>query len=202
VSDAPNTASRLRLTYVFYLALASAAAVAGQPYSLNPILNQTIDGVSVLLVFSACLGRIWCSAFIGGYKSTALITEGPYSVARHPLYSFSWLGALGLGLATHSILLTFITAVFFAVLFSHAARREDSFLAATHSDPFTGYARSTPRFWPRWRKYRVAESLTIKPAILRKSFLDAGAFIILYLAIDSLRVLRESGLLPTLCQIP
>lgn len=202
MSDVPNTASRLRLTYVFYLALASAAAIAGRQYSFNPLSNQAIQGLAALCVFSACLGRIWCSAFIGGYKNAALITDGPYSVARHPLYSFSWIGALGLGLATHSILLTLITAVFFAFIFSHAARREDDFLAATHAERFRDYARTTPRFWPHWRNYRVAESITIKPVILRKSFLDAGAFILLYLAIDSLRVLRESGLLPTLCKIP
>jgi hypothetical protein len=164
-------------------------------------LNQAFDIGSMLLVAAACLGRIWCSAFIGGYKNTALITDGPYSVARHPLYSFSWIGAIGLGLATHSLVATAITGAFFAALLWSAARREDAFLAAAHSTQFPDYAGRTPRFWPRWSHYRVAESLTIKPAILRKSFFDAGAFILLYLAIDTLRVLRESGLLPTLYKI-
>jgi protein-S-isoprenylcysteine O-methyltransferase Ste14 len=184
------------------LALAVIAATAGRSHPLQPLINQAIDILSMLLVVTACLGRIWCSAFIGGYKNTALITDGPYSVARHPLYSFSWIGALGLGLATHSLLATIITAAFFAALLWSAARREDAFLAATHVAQFPDHASRTPRFWPRWRHYRVAEALTIKPVILRKSFFDAGAFILLYLAVDTLRILRESGFLPTLYNIP
>jgi isoprenylcysteine carboxyl methyltransferase (ICMT) family protein YpbQ len=164
--------------------------------------GYTVDCLALLLVITACLGRIWCSAFIGGYKSASLITNGPYSVARHPLYSFSWIGAVGLGVATHSIVLTLVTSAFFAAVFSFSARREDDFLSRAHPDHFAAYARSTRRFWPRWRNYRVAESITIKPVILKKSFLDAGAFVLLYLVIDTLRVLRETGVLPTLCKIP
>ena len=199
--NSPNTASRLRLTYAFYLALAAATAIAGRPDPLTPLSHHAVDCLALLLIFTACLGRVWCSAFIGGYKNAALITDGPYSIARHPLYSFSWIGAVGLGLATHSIVLTVLTAAFIAILLALSARREDDFLSQAHPDHFADYARTTPRFWPRWRHYRVAESINIKPAILRKSFLDAGAFVLLYLAIDTLRVLRETGVLPTLCKI-
>jgi protein-S-isoprenylcysteine O-methyltransferase Ste14 len=198
---APDTSSRLRLTYAFYLVLAIATATSGQPY-LHPLVNQVIDILALSLVLTACLGRIWCSAFIGGYKNAALMMDGPYSVVRHPLYVFSLLGALGLGLTTHSIVATGVTAVFFVALFAGAARREDAYLKTQHPEQFASYARSTPRFWPRWRNYRVAEAITIKPAILRKSFFDAGAFILLYLTLDTLRVLRESGILPALYKLP
>ena len=200
--NSPNTSSRLRLTYAFYLALAAVTAIAGRPDPLSPLSSHAINCLALLLVITACLGRVWCSAFIGGYKNAALIMDGPYSIARHPLYSFSWIGAVGLGVATHSFTLTLVTAVFIAALLSLSARREDEFLSQAYGDHFADYARTTPRFWPRWRSYRVAESVHIKPAILRKSFLDAGAFVLLYLAIDTLRVLRETGALPTFCKIP
>ena len=184
------------------MALAAITAIAGPQNAPAPLTGYALDCFALLLVIAACLGRIWCSAFIGGFKSASLITDGPYSVVRHPLYSFSWIGAVGLGLATHSLVLTLVTAVFFASLFFSSARREDDFLARTHSDQFADYARTTRRFWPRWHNYRVAESIILKPVILKKAFLDAGAFILLYLIIDTLRVLRETGAFPTLCQIP
>ena len=32
------------------------------------------------------IGRIWSSLFIEGYKTKTLITKGPYSLMRNPLY--------------------------------------------------------------------------------------------------------------------
>lgn len=198
----PNTTPRLRFTLLYYCALAAAAGIAGRPHSLAAFADHFIGGVALILVLGACLGRIWCSTFIGGYKSTTLITTGPYSICRHPLYVFSLLGALGMGLATRSLMLTLLTAGVFVVLLSHAARAEERYLAEAHPSAFSDYARLTPRWWPRWRNYSVADALTVRPAILRKAFLDAGAFLLLYLTVDSLRVLREARLLPTFFEVP
>jgi protein-S-isoprenylcysteine O-methyltransferase Ste14 len=36
--------------------------------------------------------RLWCSLYISGYKNSQLITSGPYSLCRNPLYFFSFVG--------------------------------------------------------------------------------------------------------------
>jgi protein-S-isoprenylcysteine O-methyltransferase Ste14 len=198
----PNTAPRLRFTLLYYCALAVAAGTTGRPHSLAALTDHIVECIALILVMSACLGRIWCSTFIGGYKSTTLITTGPYAICRHPLYVFSLLGAVGMGLATRSLMLTLLTASVFVVLLSHAARAEERYLAEAHPSAFSDYVRVTPRWWPRWSHYSVADVVTIRPAILRKAFFDAGAFVLLYLAIDSLRALREARILPTLFEIP
>jgi protein-S-isoprenylcysteine O-methyltransferase Ste14 len=41
----------------------------------------------------AILGRAWSTRYIGERKANLLVTEGPYSVSRNPLYLFSFLGA-------------------------------------------------------------------------------------------------------------
>jgi protein-S-isoprenylcysteine O-methyltransferase Ste14 len=201
-AQAPSTASRLRFTYIYYCALALAAAFTGRPQALSPLSNLAIECITIVLVLTACLGRIWCSTFIAGQKSTTLITTGPYSLCRHPLYVFSILGALGMGLATRSLMLTLLTGITFITLLTSAARIEERFLAQAHPAAFSDYARVTPRWWPRWHHYQVPHTVTIQPAILRKAFWDAGAFVLLYLLIDSLRVLREVQILPTLFEIP
>jgi steroid 5-alpha reductase family enzyme len=166
------------------------------------MVAQLIHVAAVALVVTACLGRIWCSTFIGGHKNTQLVTMGPYSLCRHPLYAFSFIGSLGTALATHSIVLVLLTILVMASVFLRAATREERFLAQMHPQAFAEYAHRTPRWLPRPGSYRLPDSVTINPAIFRKSFLDAAAFVALYLIVDTVRVLRESGVFPTLLEIP
>jgi protein-S-isoprenylcysteine O-methyltransferase Ste14 len=199
---APSASTaRLRLTYTYYIALLLLAAIAGRP-AMAPIAEYALTGVAAVLVVIACFGRIWCSVFIAGHKCDRLITDGPYSACRHPLYGFSFLGALGLALATRSLVLVLITAAVLAVLLRRAARVEDEVLSHRHGAAFTEYARITPAWLPRWRLYRLPELINVKPAVFRKAFLDAGAFVVLYLLIEAARLLRQHGVFPTLVALP
>lgn len=139
---------------------------------------------------------------IGGRKDAQLVTDGPYSLCRHPLYVLSFMGSIGLGLATRSFCLTVVTAVVMAVLLSSAARAEGHALAEKYGAEYQAYAKLTPAWCPSWRNYRLPESLAVSPAIFWKSFLDAGSFVLLYLLIENVRVLRESGIFATLVRIP
>ena len=55
-----------------------------------------------LLVGIATVGRLWCSLYISGYKTKQLVKTGPYSLSRNPLYFFSLLGAIGVGMVTET----------------------------------------------------------------------------------------------------
>jgi len=54
----------------------------------------------ILLAGVGALGRLWCSLYIGGRKTHELVSAGPYGWCRNPLYLFSLIGALGVGLST------------------------------------------------------------------------------------------------------
>ena len=200
VTRSPST-PRLRLTAAWYCALLMFAGL-NAPTSLVEDADTLRRVTALLLVVSAALGRIWCSVFIAGLKDQHLVTAGPYSVCRHPLYALSLLAGLGLGMASRSMLVTAATLALLMLLFGRAVRAEETLLAALHGAAYRTYRERTPRFWPQWENYVVPESIVIAPRVLWKSFLDAGSIVVLLALIEIAIDLHDRGLLPSWWSVP
>jgi protein-S-isoprenylcysteine O-methyltransferase Ste14 len=174
---------RLRATFAIYLALVAATAVVG-PHEIPAGLHYFTGLAGFMFVALACLGRIWCSLFIAGHKDETLVTTGPYAACRHPLYSFSVVGALGLGLTSRSVLLCCLVVVLIAALVVYAASCEEQFLADAFPEEFTAYLAATPNKWlPRFGRSALPSVLDVRPVVFWKSFLDAGAFFALWVMV-------------------
>jgi len=65
-------------------------------------LQMSILGF-IMIVFGS-FGRIWASLYIEGNKTKNLITAGPFSIVRNPLYFFSLIMLLGFSLALKAII--------------------------------------------------------------------------------------------------
>jgi len=174
---------RLRATFAIYLALVAATPLVG-PREIASGLGHLLGIAGFACVTLACLGRIWCSLFIAGHKDETLVTSGPYAYCRHPLYSFSIVGALGLGLASKSLLLGALVVLFVAGLLTYAASCEEQFLEDAFPEEFKAYVAATPNmWWPAPRKKPLPVQLDVRPAVFWKSFLDAGSFFLLWLLV-------------------
>ena len=55
---------------------------------LNKVITFLLFFTGITLVGISSMGRMWCSLYIAGYKDNRLVTEGPYSLCRNPLYFF------------------------------------------------------------------------------------------------------------------
>jgi protein-S-isoprenylcysteine O-methyltransferase Ste14 len=174
---------RLRATFATYLALVAATAVVG-PREIAVGVSFVAGILGFICVAVACLGRIWCSVFIAGHKDEVLVTTGPYAHCRHPLYSFSILGALGLGLASKSPLLCAAVVLVIAGLVAYAASCEEQFLADAFPEEFKDYVVATPNmWWPAIRKAPLPAQLDVRPSVYWKAFLDAGSFFVLWMLV-------------------
>jgi len=174
---------RLRATFAIYLALIAATAVIG-PREIPLGWHYLTGAVGFLCVALACLGRIWCSLFIAGHKDEVLVTSGPYALCRHPLYSLSILGALGLGLTSRSALLCVLVVILITALVVYAASCEEQFLADSFPDEFKAYVAATPNKWiPKSALSAVPTTLDVRPAVFWKAFLDAGSFFVLWVLV-------------------
>lgn len=137
-------------------------------------LHEICELIGNLLIAVCVIGRIYATAFLGGHKNATLITYGPFSVTRNPLYFFSFIGACGIALmSNHLVLLILLPALYCAVFFS-VIRREERFLIEEFGDEYVQYCKTTPRFFPRLSLYNAPESVPMVPRFLLKSLKDAA----------------------------
>lgn len=100
--------------------------------------------------------RLWAVRQIGTISRTRttrygpLITWGPYSVVRNPLYVGNW--GIWTGFAVWSGLLWMlpIAWVVFAIQYRAIARWEGDFLRGIYTDAYDAYAREVRAWVPRW----------------------------------------------------
>ncbi len=174
---------RLRITFAIYIALVAATTLVG-PQELSTWRYYGMSILGFICVTLACLGRIWCSVFIAGHKDADLVTTGPYARCRHPLYACSIVGALGLGLASKSVLLCVMTALLITALVVYAASCEEQFLADSFPGQFAAYVEATPNMWWPGRSRPLPDQLDVRPDVFWKAFLDAGSFFLLWLLVS------------------
>jgi protein-S-isoprenylcysteine O-methyltransferase Ste14 len=182
---------RLRLLLVWYLVVIVLVAASVRPWS-DRWSADLARIIGLLLVATAALGRIWCSAFIAGYKDERLVTWGPYSLCRNPLYALSMIAGIGIGLASGSVTLLLATIAFLAALHLQATYAEERVLLARHGEAFRRYCAQVPRFLPRHWHAEVPPNAAVNFSVFWKSFLDAGSLFVLFAAICACDIVRQA----------
>jgi protein-S-isoprenylcysteine O-methyltransferase Ste14 len=182
---------RLRLILLWYLLVIVLVAVSERPWT-HHWSGEVARVLGLVLVAAGALGRIWCSAFIAGYKDEQLVTWGPYSLCRNPLYAWSMLAGIGIGLASSSVTLLAATVLVLAVLHLRAIRDEERALLERYGEAFRRYCVQVPRFLPRRWRTQVPPNANVNFGVFRKSFLDAGSLFALFAAISTCDVLRRT----------
>jgi len=167
-----------------------------------PHLHALIEIAGLVLILVCIVGRTWSTLYIGGYKKRELVTAGPYSVVRNPLYLFTCIGAAGIGAQTGSALIASLFAAGALAIFTVVSRHEEAYLAATFPADFAAYAARVPRFWPRLSQWKEADELRVKPHLVRRTFLDACLFLLAVPAAYLLAWLQRLGQFPVLLDLP
>ena len=149
-----------------------------------------------ILVGIASLGRLWCSLYIGGYKNTTLVTTGPYSISRNPLYFFSMIGGAGVGLATETLLIPVAIVILFLVYYAGVIRSEERRLRSLYGEQFEAYRMNTPAFFPKLSLLQEPETYAINPKVFKRNIFRALWFIWLVGILEIIEAFHETGLLP------
>lgn len=143
-------------------------------------------------------GRIWCSFFISGRKDGELVTEGPYSISRNPLYVFSCIGLVGVGLSTETLTYPLLFLVIFGLYYPGIVAREERRLEELFGESFRQYRQRVPRFWPNRGLYSEPASWSSNPRLFRRHILSDIWFVWIAAIIELVEGLRNVGWLPHL----
>lgn len=143
----------------------------------KPLVASVLFVIGILMAGLGCLGRVWCSLHIAGRKQQQLVTDGPYSLLRNPLYFFSFIGATGVALTTSTLLFPFVVATAFLIYYPHVIHKEEMTLTRIHGEAFKQYAATTPSWFPRFGGWNESSTVLVGPAIFRKHLLSALWFI-------------------------
>jgi protein-S-isoprenylcysteine O-methyltransferase Ste14 len=165
-------------------------------------VEDTIEWVGALLIFICVCGRTWCSLYIGGRKTSELVTAGPYSISRNPLYLFSIIGGVGVGAQLGSLAVAALAGIFAWTVHLLVVVQEERLLSVAHADAYRAYFAAVPRFLPRFALWRDEDMLQISPRIVKRTFLDACMFIAAIPLAEALDVLHELGWLRVLFRLP
>lgn len=192
---------RKRLTVLFGIFVATLTLCLESQWSTGSAIRELLFLAGICLAAAGALGRSWCYPFISGYKTKSLVMTGPYSICRNPLYFFSAVGMVGIGLCSGTLTITAMMIVFFAVYYPWIIRNEELRLTANHDQDFQQYLQTTPSFWPQLQAYQEPESYTMYPPVLRRNIADGFWFIFLAAAVHVVSELQGSNVLPSLFEV-
>ncbi|WP_182548966.1 methyltransferase family protein [Phyllobacterium myrsinacearum] len=164
----------------------------------NDWAHEYIEDFGIGVIVLAILGRMWCTLYIGGRKSSEIVRLGPYSMSRNPLYVFSTLGAFGIGMMTGSLTVAFALAVLCYIAFYFVIVAEEGYLETNFGETYLAYKRDVPRFFPKLRLYREAEVLSVKSSMLYKTLADGLVFFVSYPLLEFVEYLQSANILPVL----
>lgn len=188
-------ARRMLLTWLIALPLLAYIVFTVSPWEDSLLGELLLEDAGFALLVVATLGRVWCLTYIGGYKNEVFLTTGPYSVVRHPLYVFNFLGGLSFGLATEHPLVAVVLVAIFVVYYPLVVAREERYLEQRYGAAYLEYKRRTPRWIPNFSLYTEPESCVVRPAFIRKGILEAAWFLWLFLLWEIVEKLHALGVL-------
>lgn len=187
--------NRIRNSWLIGLFLLITVIFSRSMFADETVTHEIMDLSGYVLVTICAIGRVYTSAFLGGFKNQALITYGPFSVVRNPLYFFSLLGFFGISLMSTHISVIIVTVVGFGFIYSGLIRREERFLIEKFGAEYKKYMKKVPRILPNPKLYSCPQEISMQPTYLNRAALDAVWWFVPLPFMELLEYLANAGYL-------
>lgn len=165
-------------------------------------VHQGVEAAGLGAMVLSIVGRAWCSLYIGGRKKAEVVSTGPYSISRNPLYVFSYVGAFGIGAQTGSMVIAALFVVVAVLVFHATIAREEAWLSAAFSDAYDSYRAQIPRCGPDFSKWRDEDELKIRPRFFLTTLRDGMVFFLAIPVFEAMEWAQAAGWVPVLLRLP
>jgi len=169
--------------------------------TVSPVAAALLYGIGLMLVSVAACGRLWCMLYIAGHKTHNLVTAGPYSLCRNPLYLFSFIGTLGIGLGSSTLTIPLVFLAAFSLYYPFTIKKEENRLLEIHGKAFSNYCEKTPRYFPSLKNFVEPEQYMVDPRIFRRHVGNAILWVCVFGLWELFECLRAKEWIPTLLNI-
>ncbi|MDP8267048.1 MAG: isoprenylcysteine carboxylmethyltransferase family protein [Candidatus Aceula meridiana] len=123
-------------------------------YPRSPFWDNICDFIGLMLVLKGTFLRMAARGFkkIHSKKSKDLVTEGPYTLTRNPMYLGSFLMGAGFVLIVWPFWFLPVFAYLFYLRFNKEIVKEEGYLTEIFGDRYKQYCRKVPRLFPKLKK--------------------------------------------------
>ncbi|HEY0914061.1 MAG TPA: isoprenylcysteine carboxylmethyltransferase family protein [Solimonas sp.] len=153
-------------------------------------ITHLLTPMGIVLAAAGALGRLWSSSYASGNKNTQLLTVGPYSLMRNPLYAFSYVGGLGIAITTETLVIPLLFTIWFFWYYPKVVTGEERFLESQYQGEFRAYMQQVPRFVPRPEGFVEPPRWEMSPPAFRKSMQHVVWFVIAAVLLHGMHDLR------------
>ena len=198
-----NKVARYRLFFSKILLLAFIVSLVIFEHGAinNVAASISLDIIGFAFVLIGGFGRIWASLYIEGNKIGKIISKGPYSMMRNPLYVFSLILLMGYCLAIQSIIIASVSIILFALIYLPTIYNEEKRLLSAHSQSYERYYQKTPRFLPKFSNYKESETgreISVNIRNIKNVLIEIAGFIFFFGIIKLLDLLHYIKAIPNL----
>lgn len=121
----------------------------------QPTVATLTSGAAIAGV-GECL-RVWASGHLN--KAREVTTSGPYRWFAHPLYLGSSIIGVGLAVASDSVVVSVLIAVYLLTTLTAAIRSEESYLRRTFGDRYDRYRSGGDGEAAKQRRFSLAQAI-------------------------------------------
>ena len=194
--------TRIRDSKIILIGTLIANAISTAPFAYATAYHELFEIAGYVLISACVVGRLYATAFLGGFKNDKLITVGAFSIVRNPLYMFSLIGVLGIALMSNHVVVMFGLPIVFVVMYHFLITREEAFLREAFGAEYETYCKTTPRLIPNFRLYHAPDTVQMTPKYLNKALLDSVWWLAIFPLVEAVDLLQHAGYIKPLFFLP
>jgi protein-S-isoprenylcysteine O-methyltransferase Ste14 len=193
---------RVIISRIFAILVVLLAIFTASSFKEGNWIDMLLETSGLFLLTVCSIGRLWALLYISGHKTHEVITDGPYSIVRHPLYLFSFIGAIGIGLASENILILMVMVFFYLSYYPLTILSEERRLTEKFGQVYLDYIKHTPRFLPKLSLYKSPSQFVVNADIFLKNMAIGMWFIWIFILFNFIETLQQNGYIPVLLRVP